>query len=208
MSPDRDADEPSLDGLSRDAACPMCEYNLRGLRGDPVTCPECGGQFSVRKLIECRWEKPWYKAPGFTRACGPAVGFMLGFLISIVFLVLLLSTGSDAGDVAGGLVLIAILLGTLAGFYVAQDVFPGGRGIGLAAVSLVIAASYLCGAFTLLGGLLGFIGSVASDGASAAFSLLFLLLGVALIYVGRRTERYIATRCIHAYLRRSTMRPD
>ena len=50
-------EQVELEGLARDIACPNCEYNLRGILGDPVVCPECGNAYSVSKLLELRWNK-------------------------------------------------------------------------------------------------------------------------------------------------------
>jgi len=40
--------------LNTDAYCPNCKYNLRGLSGDPMRCPECGGRYMRAEL---RWPK-------------------------------------------------------------------------------------------------------------------------------------------------------
>jgi hypothetical protein len=36
------APNPAGVALDRDVYCPGCRYNLRGLTGDPLRCPECG----------------------------------------------------------------------------------------------------------------------------------------------------------------------
>lgn len=38
----------------RDTPCPACGYNLRGLTGDPLRCPECGTETSRARLAELR----------------------------------------------------------------------------------------------------------------------------------------------------------
>jgi hypothetical protein len=45
--------------LQQDLPCPQCDYNLRGLRGVVVQCPECGATFDVARLIAQRWRGPW-----------------------------------------------------------------------------------------------------------------------------------------------------
>jgi len=35
--------------------CPKCDHDLRGLAGNPVTCPECGRVWTYRQ-IELSWE--------------------------------------------------------------------------------------------------------------------------------------------------------
>ncbi len=45
--------------------CFSCGYELRGLTGNVVTCPECGRQHNVTNMIIKQWNGPWYRAPGF-----------------------------------------------------------------------------------------------------------------------------------------------
>lgn len=40
--------------ISTDVACPHCQYNLRGLAGPIVNCPECGVEVNVHKLTNSR----------------------------------------------------------------------------------------------------------------------------------------------------------
>jgi hypothetical protein len=40
--------------LDQDAYCPGCGYNVRGLAGDPIRCPECGNRYARAEL---RWPK-------------------------------------------------------------------------------------------------------------------------------------------------------
>jgi hypothetical protein len=47
-------DEAASGELNTDAYCPNCRYNLRGLSGDPMRCPECGGRYMRAEL---RWPK-------------------------------------------------------------------------------------------------------------------------------------------------------
>lgn len=37
-------------GGPEDIFCLHCGYNLRGLPGDPIQCPECGGRSELRDL--------------------------------------------------------------------------------------------------------------------------------------------------------------
>ena len=60
--------EPESSGswyVQIDIACPVCEYNLRGLPGPIATCPECGRVCNVPELASRQWDKPWYTVPGF-----------------------------------------------------------------------------------------------------------------------------------------------
>ena len=79
---------PKSDGpieIQIDIACPDCEYNLRGLPGPIVNCPECGLTTDVPVLATRQWNKPWYKAPGFNTLMWPAV---IAFISWIAFGVL------------------------------------------------------------------------------------------------------------------------
>jgi hypothetical protein len=40
--------------LEIDVACPGCRYNLRGLFGDPLRCPECGERYDRATLLAGR----------------------------------------------------------------------------------------------------------------------------------------------------------
>ena len=57
----------------RDVACPGCEYNLRGLYGPVVSCPECGLTCDVAKLVQQKWEKSWQHAPKFHVVTGSVI---------------------------------------------------------------------------------------------------------------------------------------
>jgi hypothetical protein len=50
--------------IDRDSRCMQCGYNLRGLFGDPVRCPECGhanGRAELQALMErvAVWRQHW-----------------------------------------------------------------------------------------------------------------------------------------------------
>jgi arginyl-tRNA synthetase len=46
--------EPPATPLDRDLYCPTCGYNLRGLSGDPIRCPECGRHMPRSELLGTR----------------------------------------------------------------------------------------------------------------------------------------------------------
>src|SRR4051812_46042283 len=49
---------PDWDAVGQDLACPLCDYNLRGLQ-EP-RCPECGHRFDWQDLTDPRRRKhPW-----------------------------------------------------------------------------------------------------------------------------------------------------
>ena len=57
--------------------CPNCQYNLRGLIGREVECPECGHRCNLAELVKVKWDKPWYKAPGYDKLCLPVYVIIL-----------------------------------------------------------------------------------------------------------------------------------
>ncbi|MFP4225062.1 MAG: hypothetical protein ACLFVN_13480, partial [Phycisphaeraceae bacterium] len=76
--PNDSAAEAPIEAVRRDVACPECGYNLRGLTGPVVACPECGHEADIAKLVARRWDRPWWKAPGFNTLLLPAAALALG----------------------------------------------------------------------------------------------------------------------------------
>jgi hypothetical protein len=69
---------------TRDAPCPVCDYNLRGLKVD--RCPECAAHLHLRVGSENTRLGPWL---GAVLSFSLAVGFdaVMGLLVSIIFTV-------------------------------------------------------------------------------------------------------------------------
>ena len=84
--------EEQLQAIQQDLACPACEYNLRGLLGDVVVCPECGSRVDAARLISHEWTGRWYHAPGYTPLCTPTAVAMAAFIG------LLFGLGASNGD--------------------------------------------------------------------------------------------------------------
>ena len=76
--------EAQLEKLRDEATCPSCEYSLRGLAGDVVTCPECGCMVEIVDLLAGRWKQPLRNAPYFNLLTIP-VGWLLISSILFVF---------------------------------------------------------------------------------------------------------------------------
>ncbi|MBX3377089.1 MAG: hypothetical protein KF678_08810 [Phycisphaeraceae bacterium] len=66
----------------RDALCPVCEYNLRGLKAD--RCPECSSHLQLQVGSENIRLGPWVSA---VVSFALAVGFdaVMGLMVSIAF---------------------------------------------------------------------------------------------------------------------------
>jgi hypothetical protein len=70
--PLQNSDLAALTGFlsERDAACPVCSYNLRGLRS--VFCPECGARLHLQVGSENLRLGPWFVS---CISCALALGF-------------------------------------------------------------------------------------------------------------------------------------
>lgn len=197
--------------VTQDLACPQCEYNLRGLHGEVVNCPECGEPCNIAKLIERRWTKPWWKAPKFNTVLMPAVTLYVAMLLSIPSnLAGLLLTRNTVGELPV-LMIWLLLISTLWLWLMnrAYRLFDSQRGIWLALLAHVLVAGYLMALMIGLSFLMGlvmliFTPSFSSQLASIAITLLILIVAIAIIYACRRGERYIAGQCIRRYLNRPT----
>ena len=93
-----------VDGLRRDVACPQCEYNLRGLRGNLFLCPECGAACDVAKLMRLRRHMSWQRSPLLPGVYLPAVWVLLAPPALLVVVALEL-------NVAGSLIWLLLGLG-------------------------------------------------------------------------------------------------
>lgn len=60
------AEQPQPFLIKWDIWCPRCNYNLRGLTGKVVNCPECGRRCDVKQLYAMQQMKKWgMHIPGF-----------------------------------------------------------------------------------------------------------------------------------------------
>lgn len=184
-----------------DIACPGCEYNLRGLPGPIVDCPECGLCSNVAELATRQWDKPWYKAPGFNTLCWPGIwAFICLFFVQ---------PGLDMNGFMGPLGLAVAWLLSLIGWvtlmYRAYRALGGLLGVWLALLMHILVVGFIVGAFGL------FIMIVVSVVAlyerdlgpiSATFGFLSVAVIVLILWGCRRVERAIAGACIRHHLRR------
>lgn len=193
---------PDAVPVAIDVACPGCEYNLRGLLGPVVDCPECGLRSDVPELAARRWDKPWYKAPGFNTLAWPAVCVYLWyfFLMPMSYAYF----GSRAGVAAvvlTGLTIWGLLM------YRAYKVFDAAKGLLLALAMHVLVAGFLFGIIglfvTVILCVVGVIDGRAGEIKSVLIAALTLGCFVVVLWVSRRVERAIAGACIRHHLRRA-----
>lgn len=197
------------DRLDQDVGCPDCGYNLRGLGAGRVTCPECGLESDIAKLITRRWDRPWYKAPHYTLICLPASWAWLACIVlaPIAAVIAFESPGTNNWLVAP----LAFAFGLLVWLGLMGLVWRRIDGSVSALFGLlahVSVASYLAGLVLIVGGILTFIDRLFWDDRFEPLPLLLAVLalagGVGCFYAGRRFERMVAGHCIRIYLLRRT----
>lgn len=184
-----------VEQIARDLGCPACGYNLRGLRGPVVGCPECGQTCDIPRLVARKWTKPWWKAPGFNTILSPVAWLYVMFLV----------TSCMSFNVADPLVMAVLGLVWVGGWgwlmWRAWQVFIGMEGVLLALLGHAVMLAYLSGLVAVLGGLIWayspFTGNAAGKGSAVVGGV---AVGVVLMWMGRRGERFIAGRCIKRYL--------
>lgn len=213
---------PQTDAASTDLGCPGCGYNLRGLpavigeeamprrQGYVVACPECGLKSNLAELATRRWDKPWYKAPGFHVLTGPVAWLVLGG-IGVLAVLSGLQAGQPFGATTGWLVMLVASFILFVGWTVLIAWVWGGYGgpVGVlfSLLAHIVLPAYLAGLVLVVAGVVNAVMVFVSPQNSA--DLLSLLIGVSMTAVGiglfiggRLCERQIAFYCIRLHLRR------
>ncbi|MCC6679651.1 MAG: hypothetical protein IT445_02005 [Phycisphaeraceae bacterium] len=201
------AGNPShVEVVLRDIACPGCQYNLRGLYGPIVQCPECGLACDIARLVSLRWTKPWHRAPKFNHVCLAVTwAAMTPIMLAVVVIVeaaMRMRTMSPAPFWAVGMLMFA---GWLWSLWLAYRVFDTWRGVWLGLLAHAIFATYLATTFIMLSAGINMVMFFASQWVSnTALVVYLILLGVLLplSFLGRLGEKWIARQCIAEYLRR------
>ena len=185
---------PTIDEIQNDVACPACQYNLRGLRGAVVNCPECGRECDIAEIIRRRWDKPWYLAPGMNTVNMPVAVAVASCIVLPMF-----RLSTHDGGLLGGLGVIVFPMLALvvwgAFLYRAWLLFDSAEGVGLALLAHVILAVYLAGVVAV-------VFTIATVFSDDLHYLLVTLPVIGLGVLGRVGERFIAGRCIRRYLNR------
>lgn len=190
----------SVEMIRQDLACPGCQYNLRGLHGSVVSCPECGTHCDVATLVTERWTESWWKAPGFNILIGPAATFMVGIMLTLV-------TGMfvAADLVATWIMVIPAVLALIHWGYLWYRVhhnFGEPRSLLLALLAHIIAVGMIISALALLISVLITVVELAYSPDPirvVAYLAIILFAGVALL-ICRKGEKFIAGHCIRQHL--------
>lgn len=195
--------------VQHDLACPGCEYNLRGLAGPVLSCPECGLTVDVVQLATRRWDKPWYRAPGYNFITLPAAW---AFVCAIIILCSggFVSSMSRSGSVAGSalLITIAVWMAALLGWagLLSLTYFRFGRdwlAVGFALLAHLALGGYLAGIGLIVAGIaVIFIGIQDDSVAQMAIGIGLLVAGVGAMIGGRYAERASAKYCIGKWLKK------
>jgi len=200
--------------LDQDVGCPDCGYNLRGLDGSVVICPECGRVSDIAQLVTRKWDKPWYKAPGFARLSMPAawtwISFFLFFCVASSIAV---SPRATSGTTNWLFLPMSFLI--CFGVWLTLLVWPcrtvgGNRGMLYALLVHASMACYLAGLGLIAAGMLiaaPYLQAVVNhEGDASPLALVLALgslaLGVVSFIGGRRLEKLVAGYCIRVYLSR------
>ena len=183
--------------ILQDLACPQCEYNLRGLAGDIVHCPECGLECNIPQMIARKWIGPWHQAPGFTRLLMPLawLSFMLMFVFPCFMVEVTVRRGNGLVTSIGAAIMI---LGWLVLLRRAEQVLEEHRGALLALLAHLLFAGYIVS----LTGIIMMIVVLLSRQTivNLLFALVIVPAMIGLFVLCRRGERYIAEQCIKNYL--------
>lgn len=185
------------DGL----ACPTCQYSLRGLPGDDVTCPECGGGINIPELVASKWTGPRICAPLYNMLIIPLVWSFLGIFGGAIAFTMFCS-GIKAPAVA---MLSVILGGWMVALAFVSRRFGSAEGALLAILLHACFPAYL---FGITGGVALLI-RIPIDILDGRLPLLIydvpaMALCIGAIVVGERIERFVTRRCIRRYLQRRT----
>lgn len=187
--------------IRQDLACPTCDYNLRGLHGDIVTCPECGTVCDVATLVTARWTEAWWKAPGFNYAIGPAAIVMIGFVM--VWIAWTLSAFTSLWFWIVPLACVLAFAAWLITMYKAWIFFADVQGLWLALLAHLIMVAMFVSAVSMLIMVMLLIFTVLNANFSLIYALIYCLVLVAMavvLWIARKGEKFIAQKCIRRHL--------
>lgn len=197
--------DPDL--LMRDLPCPVCGYNLRGLAGDCVPCPECGEQIDKARLLTEQWDKPWYRAPKFNWIIAPGVWCLFSLLIFLLVGQTLFTMNSSPW-----LLLIVAMVAVAGWVYLlfkAHRLFQNMRVMGLVLLGHVLVVGFFAGGIGCFISALWLFSAIVhfDNGGTLLFAAGSLVLFAGLIYVSRLGERGIARYCIRWHLQQQAVVP-
>ena len=190
----------AIEHVLRNVFCPKCQYNLRGLSGNQVRCPECGNDCNITQLVSMKWTKPWYRAPYFNSLSIPIFAGVSSYLA-----VLVLDFNFPAIGIFQQMATFGFL-GWLGSFYFPYRVFKSARGILLSILMHLVFLGYAVGSTTFLICIMTLIAGIATSTlamASEFLTAIFFLIGsMFVLWLSRKGEKFVAYKCIDHYLNR------
>ena len=187
-------DEELVAEIRRDLECPQCRYNLRGLSGDVVSCPECGAAWDVARLTGLPSTNPWLGTPEFGIVILPAASLLLG--LPVVFLALQLCLAFGSMVWMG--VLLALLVCWVWLVFRAWRAFESAEGLYLVLASHLMLAGCVAGFFGFLVSVVAAVDSVDTPVFAGGWGLVAAALALT-FWQSFRAEVFIGKRCVHRY---------
>jgi hypothetical protein len=190
-----------LAGLRADLHCERCKYNLRGLEGSVVICPECGMSCDVEAILSRKWEIPWHKAPGLKSLATPvAAGLACSVVASPVFTIISLCGYKTLAP----LVMLLPLAAWVAATVWVVSISGAEAGWAAAGVTILAPAYTVSILFTMVLGLSTVacvVQSTTIDDFGRSFILgVLTVLGAGMFVACRRADIAIARWCIRRHL--------
>jgi len=203
--------------ITQNLPCPGCGYNLRGLTGDLVICPECGRSCDVLALIkEKQSERAWAtfqgKPPGYDPAVLPAMLLLLspapaGYLAAaaLAFFLIVIWPAFEASDpafVATALITVVTAFTWVWLLYRVWRRWPGRRGLFLSLLGhAVLVGSVAVPLFGIICAVIwivaGSMDNLAVCAMGAGVILVAVLIGVGVL----QGERYMQRQCVRRHQR-------
>jgi hypothetical protein len=205
------AEANPVEEIRNNVACEKCAYNLRGLRGTIVTCPECGWQCDMATLVTRRWTKSWWKAPGFNALAVPTAWLVVCEWIAGISLEGSFIRGWGTNVRTGaGLLAAAGIVGWVLSLVRVSKWWPGRRGQVLSILTIIVVIAWLLAAFSILTEVWALLMIVIqllkplTESDKLVFAVIAAVIALVpaclLAIAARRLERWIAAQCISRYL--------
>lgn len=194
-----------LEAIKQDLTCPQCEYNLRGLLGEVVACPECGLSIDIVKLVANRWRKPWFRAPGYNRLSLPVVWLAITMIAAFAYW-----SFHAVGSVSVSMSIYWRLIGAVTvilAVWIWMMVktarrFGGVRWFWLAMLLHPVVAFYVASTITVFSSAIFLLRSIVMTAQvlDIVAPLVTALIAVSVMVCCFFTERYVARQCIRRHL--------
>jgi hypothetical protein len=199
------ADAPASHPIAYDLPCPYCAYNLRGLVGPEVQCPECGAAINTTDLRQFRHQ--------LARDTAPAMADLLTAPILLILLTCLTPIAAVAGGALlgppGGALAAVALAALLAVPWLMRTVrccvrLGGGTGVRIVLMAQGVFVVMTAALFTALGGGVLVVWRIAAGQWDRTGLTLIVVLAAAAVLAGsfwayrgivaRFRRRYLARR--------------